>query len=97
MPAPTGGGKQSTSVRLAILAEASRVRCAALRDWAGKTKPPERGKEAELAGVNDCQRDKHCDGAALWHQVVAECNAAVGYWVARAASLLLGPTDDKRA
>ena len=35
---------KSSSVRLAILAEASRVRCAALRDGIGKAKPPERGK-----------------------------------------------------
>jgi len=33
MPAPTGGGRtKSSSVRLAILAVVSRVRCATLRD-----------------------------------------------------------------
>ena len=97
MPAPTGGGKKKLLRRLAILAEASRVRCAALREWIGKAKPPERGKEAELAGVNNCQRDKHCDGVELLHQVVEECNAALGYSVSRAAWLLLGPAADKRA
>jgi len=39
---------KSSSVRLAILAATSRVRCAALRELDGKAKPPERGKEAKL-------------------------------------------------
>ena len=38
---------KSSSVRLAILAAASRVRCAALRELDGKAKPPERGKESK--------------------------------------------------
>lgn len=40
---------KSSSVRLAILADASRVRCAALLGGGvGKEQPPERGKEAEM-------------------------------------------------
>jgi len=88
---------KSSSVRLAILAEASRVRCAALRDLIRKAKPPERGKEAKFAGVSNCQTDKHCDGVELLHQVVEECSADLGYSVWRAASLLPGPVGDKRA
>ncbi len=88
---------KSSSVRLAILAEASRVRCAALRGGIGKAKPPERGKEAKFAGVSNCQRDKHCDGAELLHQVIEECSADLGCSVWRAASLLHGPVGDKRA
>ena len=89
--------RKSSSVRLAILAAASRVRCAALREWIGKAKPPERGKEAALAGVSNCQRDKHCDDAGLLHQAVAECNAALGYSGVRAAWVWHGPTDGKQA
>ena len=37
---------KSSSVRLAILAAASRVRRAALLELDGKAKPPERGKDA---------------------------------------------------
>ena len=40
---------KSSSVRLAILAEASRVRCAALHDRDWQSRASERGKEAKFA------------------------------------------------
>ena len=66
-------------------------------EWGWQSKASERGKEAALAGVNNCRRDTHCDGAELLHQVVAECNAALGCSFSRAALLLRGPAADKRA
>ena len=39
---------KNSSVRLVILAAASRVRCAALRELEWQAKPPERGKEADI-------------------------------------------------
>jgi hypothetical protein len=56
-------------VRLAILAAASRVRCAALHVWSGKAKPPERGKEE--SGLKhsivaaDLVSDEPCDDLAM--------------------------------
>src|ERR1043165_972050 len=49
MPAPTGGGRtESSSVRLAILAVVSRVRCAALRDLQRQSKASRKRKNQRL-------------------------------------------------
>jgi len=48
-------------------------------------------------GVNNCQRDKRCDGAGLWDQVVEEGNAKSECSVSRATSLPPGPSADKQA
>src|SRR6185369_12713199 len=79
--------RKSSSVRLAILAEASRVGCAALRDRNAKQGLPKEERKRKFAGVSNCQRDKHCDGGGLLDQVVAECNAILRCSVSRAVSL----------
>jgi hypothetical protein len=63
---------KASSVRLAILADASRVRCAALRGSVSrKAKPPERGKEPEVfSGISSCQRGRRCDGGGQLGLVV---------------------------
>jgi hypothetical protein len=56
-----------SSVRLAILAAASRVRCAALRDLEWQSKASRKRKEAKFA---ESIRNEHCDGAGPWDRVV---------------------------
>ena len=55
---------KSPSVRLAILAVVSRVRCAALRDLGVQSKASRKRKRSKVCGFNNCQRDKHCDDGA---------------------------------
>src|SRR5262249_47753492 len=52
---------KSSSVRLAILAAPSRVRCAALRDleWQSKASRKRKGKEESGLGTQWLPRDKH--------------------------------------
>ena len=54
---------KSSSVRLAILAAASRVCCAALRElpWQSKASRKRKGSK-QSSDSNNCQRDKYCDG-----------------------------------
>src|ERR1041385_1090226 len=54
---------KSSSVRLAILAAASRVCCAALREleWQSKASRKRKGSK-QSSDSNNCQRNKYCDG-----------------------------------
>lgn len=64
---------KSSSVRLAILAVVSRVRCAALRDLERQRKPPERGKNAKIQHLpRDSLRPKFIafNGAVLREKVI---------------------------
>src|ERR1044071_3418006 len=69
---------ESSSVRVAILAAASRVRCAALRESEWQSKASRKRKGKQVAGVNNCQRDKHCDDAGHGDRVVLASSRAVG-------------------
>jgi len=61
---------KSSSVRLAILAVASRVRCAALRNWSDKKQSlPKEEQHSTLRRLSSRQRDKRCAGGGPEDQV----------------------------